>query len=117
MEREMSARRLARLEWRDYCNRVSKRLEGQKAELEVVGLDLGDHVEARWIPLYGLVYEPDADVLEIALEGIDHLITHPTDVLVEETLRGLVAIEVISADDTHQILKLREPLPLPVPLR
>lgn len=113
----MSSRRLARAEWRDYCNRVSKQLAGKEAELEVVGLDLGDHIEARWIPVYGLVYEPDTDVFEIALKGVDHLIEHPVDVLAEETLRGLVAIEIITAGNDRQILKLREPLQLPAPLR
>ncbi len=99
----------------DYCNRVSKRLAGNKAELEVVGLDLGDHVEARWLPLRGVVYEPVTDVFEIALDGVDHLIQHPVDVFVEETLRGLVTIEIVAADESRQILKLREPLALGTP--
>jgi Family of unknown function (DUF5335) len=108
----MTERRLARSEWKSYCDRISKQLEGNRAELEIVGLDLGDRVEARWRPLLGVVYDAHADVLEIALEGIDHMIDGPRELVVEETPRGLVTIEVIAADERRQILKLRNPLPL-----
>ena len=101
----MAVRRLLKAEWSTYCDRVSQYLETRRAELEVVGLDLGDHIEARWLPVFGVVYEPDADVFEIALEGLD--------VFVEETTRGVVAIEVITADSCRQIVKLSEPVPLP----
>lgn len=109
----MAVRRLLKAEWSTYCDRVSQYLETRRAELEVVGLDLGDHIEARWLPVFGVVYEPDADVFEIALEGLDHRIEHPVDVFVEETTRGVVAIEVITADSCRQIVKLSEPVPLP----
>jgi hypothetical protein len=111
----MATRELARGEWRRYCDRVSKALRGRRAELEVVSLDLGDHVEARWLPLLGVVYDPRADVLEVVLEGIDHSIREPREVYVEETERGLVALEIIAADETRQIVRLREPLALPAP--
>ena len=110
----MSTRELARGEWRRYCDRVSKALAGGRAELEVVSLDLGDRVEARWVPLLGIVYDPRGDVLEIALEGIGHAIREPREVHVEETPRGLVALEIIAADETRQTVRLREPLQLPV---
>jgi Family of unknown function (DUF5335) len=109
----MSTRELARGEWRRYCDRVSKALVGKRVELEVVSLDLGDHVEARWLPILGVVYDPKADVLEIALEGIGHSIREPREIYVEETPRGLVALDVIAADETRQTVRLREPLVMP----
>jgi len=63
--------------------------------------------------LIGIVYEAKADVFEIALEGVDHLISRPREVYAEETPRGLVALEIIAADETRQIVRLREPLELP----
>jgi hypothetical protein len=111
----MSTRELPRREWRGYCDQVSKALAGARAELEVVSLDLGDRIEARWLPLLGVVFEPKADVLEVALEGLSHSIREPRELYIEETARGLVAIEVIAADETRQIVKLREPLALPAP--
>ena len=109
----MALQQLVKAEWRSYCDRISRGLAGRSAELEVVSLDLGDHVEARWVPLYGIVYDPKSGVLEIALEGIDHLIDRPRDLYIEETGRGLVAVEIVAEDETRQIVKLREPLVLP----
>jgi hypothetical protein len=108
----MSMRELARGEWRRYCDRVSKALVGQQAELDIVSLDLGDRVEARWLPLLGVVFDAKADSLEIALEGIGHTIREPREVYIEETPRGLVALEVIAADETRQTVRFREPLEL-----
>lgn len=108
----MATRELPRREWREYCDRVSKALAGRRVELEVVSLALGDHVEARWLPLVGLVYDARGDVLEVALEGLGHAVTGPREIYAEETERGLVALEVIAADETRQIIRLREPLAL-----
>jgi hypothetical protein len=110
----MALRRLTKAEWRPYCDHISRQLaDGQRAEVEVVALDLGDRFEARWIPLLGLAYDPKSDVFEIALEGVDHLIEHPREVLVETTRRGIVAIEVVDAQDGRQTVKLSEPISKP----
>lgn len=111
----MATHELARGQWQRYCNRVSKALVGKRAGLEVVSLDLGDRVEARWLPLLGIVYDPKRDVLEVALEGIGHSIAGPRELYAEETARGLVALEVIAADETRQVVRFREPLALPEP--
>jgi hypothetical protein len=109
----MGERRLRRGEWRAFCDRLSKSLRDEAAELEVVSLALGDRVEARWLPLYGIAYDARADTLEIALEGIDHLIAAPRDIVVEETPRGVVSVEITTADERQETLKLRKPVPLP----
>jgi hypothetical protein len=108
----MSIRALPRGEWRRYCDRVSKEVAGRRVELDVASLDLGDHVEARWLPLLGVVFDARSDVLEIALDGIGHSILAPRGIVLEETERGLVALEIVAADDTVETLRLREPLPL-----
>ena len=110
----MALERLARAEWQRYCARISRNLAGgQRAELDLVSLGLGDRREASWVPLYGIAYDPKSDVFEIVLEGIDHMIAQPRDVLVETTARGVVALEIIGADDIRQIIKLSEPLAVP----
>jgi len=106
----MSTRLLNRAEWRRYCDRLSKEVAGRRAELDVASLDLGDHVEARWLPLLGIVFDARGDVLEIALDGIGHSILSPREIVLEETERGLVALEIVAADDTVETLRLREPL-------
>jgi hypothetical protein len=108
----MTIRALARAEWRSYCDRVSKETVGRRVELDVASLELGDRVEARWLPLLGIVFDARGDVLEIALDGIGHSILSPREVLLEETERGLVAIDIVAADDAVETLRFREPLKL-----
>src|ERR1700716_2179183 len=38
---------------------VSKVLPAKQAEIEVASLKLGDQVEAEWLPLLGLAYDPN----------------------------------------------------------
>lgn len=106
----MSTRALVRAEWRRYCDRISHAVAGRRVELDVASLALGDHVEARWLPLLGVVYDARGDVLEVALEGVGHSIVGPRKILLEETDRGLVAIEIVGADDTVETVRFREPL-------
>jgi hypothetical protein len=108
----MPTRALVRSDWRRYCDRVSKAIVGKRVELDVASLELGDQIEARWLPLLGVVFDARGDVLEIALEGVGHSIVSPRKILLEETERGLVAIEIVGADDTVDTLRLREPLRL-----
>lgn len=110
----MSTRTLARAEWRQYCDRVSKQIAGRQVELDVASLKLGDRVQAHWLPLLGVVFDVRGDVVEIALDGVGHSILAPREILLEETERGLVAIEIVAADDTVETLRFREPLHLEV---
>ena len=103
-------RALARAEWRGFCDRVSKKIAGGRAELDVASLGLGDLVEARWLPLRGLVFDARGDVLEISLDGVGHSILAPRELHLEETERGLVALEIVAVDGTVETLRFREPL-------
>jgi len=109
------ARKLEKSQWRTYFDRMSKALAGKRAEIEVASLKLGDEIEAEWLPLIGITYDPKDDILEIALEGIDHLINKPREVWVEENGLELSSLEVIDADGARQIVVLRDPLMLPAP--
>ncbi len=106
----MSTRILARADWRRYCDQLSKAIGGRRVELDVASLKLGDHVEVRWLPLLGVVFDARGDVLEIALDGVGHSIVAPRELVLEETERGLVAIEIVGADETVDTLRFREPL-------
>jgi hypothetical protein len=111
----VARRSLTRAEWRRYCDRISKETAGRRVELDVASLKLGDHVEARWLPLVGVVFDARGDVLEVALDGIGHSIRSPRDLVLEETPRGLVALEIVAADQTVETLRFREPLRLERP--
>jgi len=109
------AKKLEKSLWRPYFDSVSKALTGKRAEIEVASLKLGDQVEAEWLPLLGIAYDQKDDLIEVALEGLDHLIRKPREVWIEGEGLDLSAIEVVGADGVRQIVTLRDPLMLPAP--
>jgi uncharacterized protein DUF5335 len=112
----MATRRIDKAEWRDFMDSLTHDLVGQQAEVEIAALGLGTRIAAEWLGLFGFNYDPRADVIEIALDGVDHMIHAPREVWVElGGASGLSALEIVAADDTRQIVRLREPLRLAAP--
>jgi hypothetical protein len=111
----MTAQKLEKDEWRPFFDGVSKILAGTRAEIEVESLELGDQVEAEWLPLHGLVYDQKDDLVEVLLEGHDHMIHKPREIYVDTGVGGLASFEIINADGVKEIVMLREPLALPPP--
>lgn len=100
--------------WHTYFDHFSKLVTGKQAEIEVASLNIGDQIEAEWVPLLGITYDPKNDLVEVLLEGLDHLIRNPRDIYVEQEASGLLtSMEVIDTDDVRQIIRLRDPLMLP----
>jgi len=112
----MPTRKLDKGQWRTALDRISKTLEGKEAEIEVASLSLGDQVQAEWLPLIGITYDPEDDLVEVALEDLDHLIEHPREIYIAEGAEGVTALEIVTADG-KQIVKLKDPLLLPAPAR
>jgi hypothetical protein len=109
----MTARKLDKKEWRPFLDSVSKALEGKQAEIEVASLDLGDQIQAKSVPLLGLVYDPNDDIVEVALDGLDHMVHKPREIYVDTGVGGLMSLEIVDAEGNKQIVKLRDPLMLP----
>lgn len=111
----MSISKIEKAEWQDFCDRLSRTLTGTNAEIEVDSLEIGQQLEAKWLPFLGIVYEPKKDTIEILLEGLDHIIHNPHELYADHDGIGLTSLEVISDDDVRQIVQLRRPLMLPPP--
>jgi hypothetical protein len=111
----MTTRKLDKRQWHRFFDRVSRLLEGKEAEIEVASLTLGDQVEADWLPLLGIAYDPKDDLVEVALEGLDHLIPRPREIYVQDGIEGLSSLEIIDAEGNRQLVKLRDELALPPP--
>ena len=111
----MTIRKLEKSKWRAFFDGLSKIIEGKQAEIEVASLALGDQIEAEWLPLLGLAYDPKDDLFEVALDGVDHMIPKPREIYLDDDVGGLISIEVVDAEGTRQIIKLRDPLMLPAP--
>jgi len=102
-------------EWRAFFDRMSKALTGKRAEIEVASLDLGDQITAEWLPLVGITYDSHDDLLDVALDGYDHLIRHPKQIVVNQTDASLVSVAIVDGDGAKQIVKMKAPLALPAP--
>src|SRR3977135_3472863 len=106
----MTTRKLDKKQWRPFFDGVSKLLQGKQAEIEVASLSLGAQVEAEWLPLLGIAYDPKDDLVEIALEGLDHMIPRPREIYVEDGPGVIESLEIIDSDGRRQIVKLRDEL-------
>jgi hypothetical protein len=111
----MTVIKLEKGEWQRFFDFLSRGLEGARAEIEVASLSLGNQVEAEWLPLFGITYDPKDDLIEVALENYDHMIAHPREVYLDATTGELMSLEVVDAEGVRQIVKLREPFLLPPP--
>jgi hypothetical protein len=105
---------LRKSEWHPFFELVSRALKGKRAEIEVASLTLGSQIEAEWLPFLGITYDPRDDLVEILLYGVDHLIRNPERIAIESQGALVSAIEVVDHDGTQQILRLRDPMMLPV---
>ena len=111
----MTIRRLEKPEWRPFFDTMSRILEAKVAEVEVASLDLGDQTQAEWLPLIGITYDPRDDAVEIALDGLDHMIRKPREIYLDDGATGLTSLEIVDADGVRQIVKLKDQLMLPAP--
>ncbi|HEX5007324.1 MAG TPA: DUF5335 family protein [Hyphomonadaceae bacterium] len=103
-------------DWASFLSWVTDNLSGGRAEIDVLSLDIGAQVEARSLPLLGVAYDRKSDVIEVALDGLDHLIHRPREVWASDADKDLMSIRVIDQDDVTQVIKLMKPLALPAPL-
>jgi hypothetical protein len=111
----MAAQEIDRSRWAPFFDALTKTLIGKQAEVEVDSLDLGQQIEAEWTPLIGIAYDQEDDLVEVALEDLDHLIRAPKRVFVDAIGGDLVSIEVVDGSGNAQILKLKDLLTLPPP--
>ena len=106
-------RKLDKAEWQPFLDSMSKLLEATEAEIEVASLSVGDQVQAEWLPLIGVTYDPKDDIVEVALEGLDHMIHRPREIYVEDSAGTLTSIEIVDADGVKQIVRFKDQLLLP----
>ena len=106
---------LTKPDWKEFFDRFSSALPGQRAEIEVASLDLGDQIVAEWLPLHGITYDTANDLLDVSLDRLNHLIRHPRDIVIEEGTTGVTSIAIALRDGSRQVIRLKQPLLLPAP--
>jgi len=112
----MTARSIKKAEWENFCAAVSRALEGSQVEIEVASLDLGDQVEKDWAPLIGITYDPNDDVIDIALEDdVDHIVNRPRELIADVDDMSINALQITDANGIRHRVRLRDGLYLPPP--
>lgn len=108
----MVTRKLEKREWSSFLNQISKGLDSTQAEIEVASLNLGGQIQADWVPLFGIVYDSKHDIVEVAVEGLDHIIHHPIELYIEEEEGKLSSLSVIDGDGVRHLISLRQAVTL-----
>ena len=91
-----------------FSKRFLKKDNNRTADVEVLGMDLGDQVEAEGIRLIGITYEPNTRELDVELEGGDLRSFKPKEVWAIEEDDGFIrALEIVRDDDTKEIVRVR----------
>lgn len=59
------------------------------------------------VPLIGMTYDTRRDVLDVAVERLDHLIYHPREIRVEEDDQSRIrSMEIVDEDGSLQTIRI-----------
>lgn len=108
----MTIRALDKEQRQAYFDRVTQDMGATEARLEISGSTIGSQPGSDWVMLLGVTYDPTRDTMDINLENLDHRITHPREVYVDDGTDGLHSIEIVDTDNNRQRVLLRQPLKL-----
>lgn len=60
---------------------------------------------AEGLSIAGITYDQQGRLLEVAPEGLDHLIGHPQDIYLDETSKVLAVVQAINAEGRNHIIR------------
>jgi hypothetical protein len=109
----MAITKLEKTEWSAFFERASRILVGKRTNIEIVSESFGSQFGADGLPLIGIVYDANEDIIEIALEGLDHIVYRPLAVYFDEGFSKQMVLHVIDNDGLRQTVMMRDPLMLP----
>jgi hypothetical protein len=105
MEVVLKGVKLDEAELRPALDRIWKALTGKPAAIEIAA------TAAAPLPLLGVTFDRYYDMIEVAIEGFDHMIRKPREVYLDQMDEMLAAIEFVDAADI--VVKLKDPVVLP----
>jgi len=107
----MATRNIPRESWKEFFDGFSRRHQGWLVDVEVLGADIGAQLEAEDLPLEGISADHQNKDISIALlrdgKVIEHFVTKPERVRVEEEGGAEVAIEIDSSSGPTTIVTFR----------
>jgi hypothetical protein len=85
---------IPRQHWTEYFDSVSRRFfrddQPEVATIAVPSRLAGDRTAVHGARVIGITYDRHDDVLDVALDGVDHLVYRPTEIRVIEDADGFV---------------------------
>lgn len=114
----MAYQSIDRSSWNTFGDRISSVLKGREVDLEVIGLDLGDQVDAR-LTLDGVSYDSRDDALHVFMQAgtghghVDHVIQSPQEIYIELSDAGVSQLAVMDGEGRKQLLWIRQLQQLP----
>jgi len=66
-------------------------------------------------PVRHRIYGTKNDLIEIAVDDLDHIVHKPREIYVDEGPTGLISLELLDSDAVQHIVRFRDPLMLPPP--
>jgi hypothetical protein len=112
---------LQRETWRPYFDEMSRMLGATQATVEVVGLDIGDQIEAERLLMTGITYDDKDDIVVIGLdapggdrEDLQRIVDHPVKIFIATGEPGADAVlDIEDAEHHRTIVTLEHPPALP----
>ena len=111
----MSTRQIEKENLKAYLDHFSMIMPAELVEIEVASLNIGDQIEAEWVPMSGISYDPKDDVVVVELDNgnVMHNIRQPVEFWLDEDDSGVRSFEVKCAEGHLHIIRLKEPKKLP----
>jgi hypothetical protein len=91
-----------------FSRRFLRRDATATADVEVLGMDIGDQIEEEGVRLIGISYEPRTRALELDLDTAGLRAYRPKEVWAIEEDDGFISgLEIVREDDTKEIVRVR----------
>lgn len=106
----MRTRLIPHAEWFPFFERFTRRHPGERVTVWLLGPHIGAQIEARDLPLAGIVADPLGTAITISLGGpagnVEHPVARPTSVWEELTEEGVErALGINAADGTTTLVE------------
>lgn len=108
----MAVKKIDQQEWQKYFDTFTlkylKDEQPEYIEVQVMSENMGVQPEIQWMVLKGITYDPKSDLLEIQVNKMEHLITEPKEIYVEEAEDGwMTGMQIIQKNGEKNLIDIR----------
>ena len=109
---------LPREDWQAHLEQLTKEHHGHEVTIELLEHPFGNEIEVEALPLAYVEYDPEDDVIIVAVGGADgrhpvvsrRIIEHPLQVMADTYDSGRrLALEVVAGDGSHTVVDIHDP--------